>query len=68
MTDANRLKGLLSILIDNSIKFTYKGGISLTVESVQEGEILFSLKDTGIGMNPADVKIIEETIKNPLSD
>lgn len=50
MTDPTRLKQILFNLTNNAIKFTEKGGISLTVESNSK-TICISVRDTGIGIN-----------------
>ena len=53
-TDSNRLRQILINLIGNAIKFTDEGEISVqvtTTESISEkGQILFIVKDTGIGI------------------
>jgi len=50
--DATRLAQVLSNLLNNAAKFTDRGGrIELTVER-QGGEIMVSVKDTGIGIPP----------------
>lgn len=53
-TDATRLRQILINLIGNAIKFTDKGEISIqvtTTESISaKGQILFIVKDTGIGI------------------
>jgi PAS domain S-box-containing protein len=55
--DATRLKQVLMNLMGNAVKFVEKGWVSLNVEKVKpEGDcpqLLFSIKDTGIGI-PAD--------------
>ncbi|MCX5792980.1 MAG: response regulator [Elusimicrobia bacterium] len=55
--DANRLRQVLMNLIGNAVKFVEKGWISLNVKIQQaDGDsvlLLFSLRDTGIGI-PAD--------------
>lgn len=52
--DALRLKQILSNLIANAIKFTQKGGITVSLEIAEETkdkiEILFNVNDTGIGI------------------
>ena len=49
--DPYRLRQVLINLVDNAIKFTVKGEVSVTVElSEQSDFILFSVKDTGIGI------------------
>ena len=57
--DPGRLRQILLNLLDNALKFTHEGSISLSVELLQETEervkLLFSVKDTGIGI-PSDKK------------
>ncbi|MCW2276737.1 ATP-binding protein [Heliophilum fasciatum] len=53
--DPVRLHQVLINLIGNAIKFTEKGTIVVTVQSPQKGILLFSIRDTGIGV-AADVK------------
>jgi len=54
MGDPNRLKQVLVNLIGNALKFTEKGEVVLEVKSVERADdkcrILFSVKDTGIGI------------------
>ena len=49
--DKNRIIQVLSNLLNNAIKFTEKGIITVIVER-KENEILVSINDTGIGINP----------------
>ena len=53
-TDPYRLKQILSNLLDNALKFTDAGSITLGYE-LQEEHILLFVKDTGIGI-PEDKK------------
>jgi signal transduction histidine kinase len=48
--DKNRIIQVISNLLNNAIKFTEKGIITVIVER-KENEILVSIKDTGIGIN-----------------
>lgn len=50
-TDKNRLVQVLINLLGNALKFTFKGGITLSAEKdTLEDSIKFSVKDTGIGI------------------
>ncbi len=65
-TDALRLMQICSYLCSNALKFTMHGYISLQVslanihkyEKGHEFELLFTIKDTGIGMSMAEQEII----------
>ena len=52
--DEHRLRQILLNLLNNAIKFTHQGSVSLTVELAGQGttgeELRFSIKDTGIGI------------------
>jgi PAS domain S-box-containing protein len=54
MADAARLRQVLEKLLSNALKFTKEGRIEVAVSRVTEAEgrefVLFSVKDTGIGM------------------
>lgn len=63
-TDYNRLAGLLYNLIDNSIKFTQKGGITVHAHCAQS-HVIFKVVDTGIGIDEVDIKKISEIFKDP---
>jgi PAS domain S-box-containing protein len=64
--DAHRLRQILMNLLSNAVKFTGKGGvtgqISLESKDHEAGRVtlLFSVKDTGIGISPAQQKKIFE--------
>lgn len=51
-TDMNRLRQVLVNLINNAIKFTHQGLISLLIENDTDDRIKFTVKDTGIGISP----------------
>lgn len=49
-TDPFRLKQIITNLVENSLKFTEKGGIIVSYQ-LNEYELIFSVKDTGIGIS-----------------
>ena len=63
--DPNRLRQVLVNLIGNAIKFVEKGEISVEVKPrvIRNGEVevLFAIKDTGIGIAPEKIKTIFES-------
>lgn len=63
--DSLRLTQILTNLVGNAVKFTESGSITIHVIVTQEDDnyyhLLFSIKDTGIGMNPeAQGKLFQE--------
>jgi PAS domain S-box-containing protein len=56
VSDVTRLRQILVNLLSNSIKFTHHGEVVVTVSATPRGqqsyEILFIVKDTGIGIPP----------------
>ena len=48
--DRMKLKLVLTNVIDNCIKYTAKGGVTVTME-VKNDKLLISVKDTGIGLS-----------------
>jgi PAS domain S-box-containing protein len=56
--DALRLKQVLLNLLTNAVKYTPEGGrVTIGVSAQQNGEILFDVVDTGIGMTAHEVEI-----------
>ena len=57
VTDEKRLMQVIVNLVGNALKFTYEGSVSLQVEKEHEKnglfKIRFTIKDTGIGIDPA---------------
>jgi len=53
--DTLRLKQIITNLLSNALKFTEEGGVSLEIslrhDAVREVELLFTVRDTGIGMS-----------------
>ena len=55
VTDSTRLRQVLVNLVGNAVKFTERGGITLSVSmelAGSESRLLFSVDDTGIGIPP----------------
>lgn len=58
--DQGKIKQVIGNLIDNSIKYTPHGGISIKV-SIKDKNILIAISDTGIGINKEDIpKLFEK--------
>ncbi len=53
--DPTRLRQILTNLIGNAIKFTEQGEVTVGVHERAEGELLFEVRDTGIGI-PAEAQ------------
>lgn len=64
-TDRLRLDQILRNLLSNAIKFTHEGSITLTISEDKEhgDQLLFEVKDTGIGIAEEKQKIIFEAFQ-----
>ncbi len=58
--DPQRLTQLLYILLDNAIKYTLNGGEATLSLAVKGKDLLITMKDTGVGINPEDHERIFE--------
>lgn len=68
-TDKEKLMGLLFIFLDNSIKYTHRGGIKVNVKAGETSEyVRFEIIDTGIGIIEEDLVKLGTILENPLSD
>ncbi len=54
VADSDKIKEVISNLIDNSIKYTKKGTITVSLERRGEG-VRFCVADTGMGIKPDDL-------------
>ena len=50
--DKARLTQVISNLLSNSVKFTYKETIAIIVENKQNQEVIVSINDAGTGIDP----------------
>jgi signal transduction histidine kinase len=57
-TDRLKLSRILSILLDNAIKFTATGHIHVTAEITPTGDLSLAVTDTGLGINAAHLEQI----------
>lgn len=57
--DANKIREVISNLIDNAIKYTREGEVIVSIEK-EENSVVIRVKDTGIGIDPADTKRVFE--------
>ena len=63
--DAIRLRQVLINLLGNAVKFTKEGEIELKIELLKDGDseeniVRFAVRDTGVGIDPANQKKIFE--------
>lgn len=58
--DQDKFRQVVMNLIDNSIKYTPKGSIHITLTKQPNRKLLFSIKDTGIGMKPEMIPTLFE--------
>ncbi|TQV88152.1 GAF domain-containing protein [Aliikangiella coralliicola] len=56
--DALRLSQILINLVGNAIKFTDEGYVLLTVKEPKDNRLLFSVEDSGIGVEPSKRELI----------
>jgi PAS domain S-box-containing protein len=60
--DRAKTKQTLINLLGNAVKFTEKGGIKLNIAE-GDGEFIFSVSDTGLGIKKEDLEVIFDSFK-----
>jgi len=58
LTDIQRFKQIFSNLLGNAIKFTETGSVTFGYEVKDQQFLLFYVKDTGLGINPAKIEFV----------
>lgn len=61
-SDPQRILQILRNLLSNAIKFTSEGAVTLTV-SQRDGQLVFEVKDTGIGIEQEKLAVIFEAFR-----
>ncbi len=63
-SDSQRLEQILTNLLSNALKFTEAGGqVSLKISQTADDLLAFAVTDTGIGISPAQQKVIFEAFQ-----
>lgn len=52
--DGAKIREVISNVIDNAIKYTEKGGISVTAKA-EAAKVIITIEDTGVGIDPDDL-------------
>ncbi|MGB5959359.1 MAG: ATP-binding protein, partial [Coleofasciculaceae cyanobacterium] len=60
INDSFRLRQILVNLLSNAIKFTEQGMVDIEVKEAEPDQLIFIVKDTGIGISPDDLEHIFE--------
>ena len=64
--DDKRIRQILINLLTNAVKYTEKGTVTLRVTAQKTGEqalLRFAVRDTGIGIRPEDLEILNEEFR-----
>src|SRR3989304_4324896 len=59
-TDILKVKQIIVNLLSNAVKFTEKGEIVLSVRQVQTGVVAFAVRDSGIGIEEKNHRLVFE--------
>lgn len=62
LADSERLNQVLTYLVDNSIKFTQTGGVTVELSAIagksDQYRVIITVEDSGIGMDPEAIRLI----------
>ncbi len=61
--DPGRLRQVISNLVSNAITFTERGEVEVHVAREAEGVLRFSVRDTGMGIEPGDIDRLFESFE-----
>jgi Signal transduction histidine kinase len=61
--DEQRLRQVVKNLVANAVKFTEQGEVALRVEAASGDRVRFTVSDTGIGIDPAQLDVIFEAFR-----
>jgi len=56
--DESKLKVALANIVDNAVKYTEKGGVTITLEIEKFKNLKITVRDTGMGMNETELENI----------
>ncbi len=62
-TDRQRLEQILRNLLSNALKFTQHGAVTLTLVRSGPAAVAFEVRDSGIGIDPAQQEVIFEAFR-----
>jgi signal transduction histidine kinase/DNA-binding response OmpR family regulator len=65
--DVHKLRQVLINLVGNAVKFTHAGSVELAIGQEQDGRYLFSVSDTGPGIDLQDQKTIFSPFEQDLA-
>lgn len=56
--DAGKIREVISNLVDNALKYTETGSVTVTMQQIDNEKVRLSVKDTGIGIKKEDLEHI----------
>lgn len=69
LADKEKLKKVINVIVDNAVKYTRKGFVTITAELVEnENTVKIEIKDTGIGIQNDYADLINKAFVSNLDD